>query len=564
MNSSNRQLIGFVVYLWVLAFLALFGIEIKFFIYYAGNIYIPLVLLTLFIIAPLIIRRYLMHQLATNPKVYLKNEEKPVFVKYREAHQAIQTYVNTRAKGLGLENHIDVKYLPLTYNTIDAYVFGSDDHQTLVLSGGAQSMYLRGNAEQIEQFKFLIDHELGHIAENDTGLLYLARAILYSLCLFPIKLCLMLFIIRFGEGYFEDFASQILPSLYSGGYFFLRKDISDLIWVLILLLYHFGSIGLLCIFYFRVVRQREYVADNFAYKNSLNQKDVDNLLSNLLSYSSMKKQHPHAFSGNNRWHPSVKQRLANLKSKLNLQLPVNISIIGFLGLCLYFRYSFGLSLDDQLTTPYQLSILTFISSVFILLIGFNIDTVLSGYSSNKDTQKKWLPIFIATFWSVIIALFYLSIAFLFSDSESFLDDSGYFDLFRIERNETILLYFSLPITILVFGISFTLIQHYWKNYTASFSSYLFAIFVGSSFAVLVLAGLSASFNPILKNNNSELFETYNNTEPEQSDSSASSKEYYELKIDEKKYIKRNFENHSFQPPLCFIALWQGPFKGSVL
>lgn len=587
-SHQNRHLIGFVACIWLIAFLAVFGLEIRFSIYNQNDNFIPLLLLIIFITTPLVVKRYLLFRLATKPQVYIKDRAEPVTVKYRPAHPAIQTYVKSRAESLLILGTIEVLYLPLTYNTVDAYVLGSAENQTLVLSGGAQSLYLRGDARQIEQFKFLIDHELGHVYGNDTGILYLARAILISvvICL-PIKLLLQL---GFDSRDLFDFATQIFPRLYDGQNYYSYLTTYDILyntktfpgWLifLVIVLYQAGAFFLSVLFYTEVVRQREYTADQFALRNSLDGDLAGDTLASLVNFSSSKNQPPHAFSGAARWHPSLNQRLQRLGEAINPLLPSNIIVIGFLGVCLTFRFCFGLSLDDPEDINRNVPVLAFISGVFTLFLGFITESVLSEYGQDGNIWAKWKPLFLISFWSLILALFFTSIIYLANDTQPVLDSNGVYELFSIEMYEMIWLYYSLPITVLIYGLVFWVTQAHWKDYADTFRTYMGAIFLGSAVSVLLITLLSAFLNPRMKKIDEKRLSTFESKQLllgeatsipgiekipgyENTPFNFDPKTNQVVRIVSVTLINQSYQEHTFYPPLSFIALWQGPFKGSM-
>ena len=186
---QDVRLWGFLIILMMIAITSTVGLEARFLID-RGNSGYAIFLVAMFFAFTLGLAIFQTVRALNSGKVVLKGRRgrQPVL----EAPEALANAVRDRSAALGLQNVLDIGYLPRTWNLVDAYVAGIGRHQTIVLTGGMMQLFYSSVPERQAQFRFVIDHELGHVAHGDTTVLYLASAAIsvFSLAL-PIKLVLL-------------------------------------------------------------------------------------------------------------------------------------------------------------------------------------------------------------------------------------------------------------------------------------------------------------------------------------------------------------------------------------
>ncbi|WP_133513229.1 hypothetical protein, partial [Candidatus Thiosymbion oneisti] len=158
-ESYDRQNFGFLLIMWLLGFVALFGFEIRSLVYVQQDYVMPLLLVIGFIGSTFLLREVLIDRALKAQTVRINGKAVPVTL--QPANEVLQDYVRKRASVLSIQTNINILSLPRTWNIVDAFVIGSGTRQSLVVTGGVQLLAVQQGSEHQERLRFLIDHELG-------------------------------------------------------------------------------------------------------------------------------------------------------------------------------------------------------------------------------------------------------------------------------------------------------------------------------------------------------------------------------------------------------------------
>lgn len=183
--AEDLVLRAFMSAMWIISFLALFGVEARqLFVYPQFAVYIYLLAVS-FVISTICLNYVFVRRLF-RPAVLLNGRIEKTSL--REAPAQISHLITERARKLGITTQLRVFIVPYTSGKIDAYVWSWLGHYNLALSSkAAQFGLLRG--EQRRRFEILVDHELGHVRNRNSGILYQAKALFWAtLILVPVKL----------------------------------------------------------------------------------------------------------------------------------------------------------------------------------------------------------------------------------------------------------------------------------------------------------------------------------------------------------------------------------------
>jgi predicted metallopeptidase len=173
-------MLGLVAGTWAVGFLALFGVEARSLFYIHNREWLILIFPALLLVLPYIARRELLRQLS-NPRVPIQGGG-AVRRAQEVAHPVVRDYVLERARALGMEDRIEVVRKPNSAGETNACVWSAGGVEFMSMTSKAEvllGMGRRGDSLRLEEFKFLVDHELGHIWHRDTAALLLARSILW-------------------------------------------------------------------------------------------------------------------------------------------------------------------------------------------------------------------------------------------------------------------------------------------------------------------------------------------------------------------------------------------------
>jgi hypothetical protein len=207
--NRDGQIRAFLAALWLSAILLLFGVELRLWFAYSGAsvlavfgtllktdaqarvvwIGLPPVLVALFVAVTFFLRRRGIARLRRRGiRVRFEGGVRSVLPRPMP-DAALVDAVKKRAADLFGEDDpraagLCVLHLPATWEITDAFVIPEPEGQALVLTGGARVLRDR----EPELFDALVDHELGHVCNDDVPMLYLANAILRTCaCFAPLK-----------------------------------------------------------------------------------------------------------------------------------------------------------------------------------------------------------------------------------------------------------------------------------------------------------------------------------------------------------------------------------------
>lgn len=190
---------GFLVAMWVIAFVTLFGPESRFFIVESQSIVIPTITLLLFLLSPLALREVFLRRALSLGGSKRLNAADPKVV----------AWVTDRARALGINRQLEVLTIP-NFDAINGHTVELRDKGVIALTIKAQLLLLSQDPENVAAFRVLVDHELGHLVNKDVGLLFLARSVLaVSVALVLFKLIMDAWI---GPEQMLEFYSYILPT----------------------------------------------------------------------------------------------------------------------------------------------------------------------------------------------------------------------------------------------------------------------------------------------------------------------------------------------------------------
>lgn len=582
-HRRDRKLLSLIACMLTLTFLAFFCGEVRVLLH-TGLVLIPCLLVAFFLLICLIVRKILLDRAIYHPKIVIDGQQ--VTVTLRTAGTHVQEYVRERASQLAIQGEIDTYYIPGSWRYIDAYVFGKGPHQAIVMTGGLLSLFVRRKHGDFERFKFVVDHELGHIAGRDTSLLYLARAALFSApLLIPIKVLLMIMI---GWSTVRSAYSDVFPGFLESSTFIspnaipIRHSASDSFVVLFFVLFSIASLALVCCLYVAVVRHREFLADRFAMINGSDREAGARFMEDLLSGAPLPSSPAHAFHGSLRWHPHTLDRIAQISAGDATTVPERLALVTVVLTLISIRMIIGNTTSPREFTWDDHSLIPG-SAAFALLIGFVVDSFLDdGLQRPARQQLKYqtselIRLFV---WTSILAGVLASVAYLGArPTQSFglQPYAGFESLIDVELTERTLLVFSAPICILAFGLAFIAVSRLQLDIQVPGMGRLLA---GSALAILVLWAGGQFTDGMMRSYRSERYAAYwqarvqlvqeggrrRLSNPYGLDPGIASKRENEDRalLPEELTFMRDQMEHQFQPPFAFVALWQGPLRAGIL
>ena len=598
-NQTDSQTRGYLVSMWVVAFLALLGLEMRVFTY-ASNAIILVALVVSFVISVFITRYWLVVRKSKHIPIHINNES--INVKPQEAPKQLVLWVEERAKYLSLIDKINVLYIPHTWNIVDAFVYPKRREHYIVLTGGALTLFLRQRPEEQKQFEFLIDHELGHIANRDTNLLYLAKSLLFTVLWFvPIKIFLQFL---FDWSRLLDFYADLFPRRVEmvivgisgpGAVMQTVSEFPSSLAGFIIVVYTLLMIGLLVFFYVAIVRRREFWADRFALSHDSDKQHAITAFETLLLAPHLSTLPEHGFSGNSMWHPVHSKRIENVKATNPIYgFTLRQSSILIIIVLISFRFTLGNTgiLRDWDTTPFWLIPLSFI---FIAICGYCIACLVHPTQDDKSqmlqesiTSSKEL-----VKASTIVALVLWLIQWMLSRpgnrslSYDYLESYGYRALTNIESIERTLLIFSIPLSIACFTAGYLIVYRLLQVVFRVPRVTVLNSIIASAIAAVILLGLSSLSDNYLINYRENSFAQYNSqrqimldgltsdnpslkslreSDPfyNEADYQEEVSNFAELSYYEEKLVELRLLEHEFSPPLSLFLLWHAPFRSSVL
>jgi hypothetical protein len=363
------------------------------------------------------------------------------------AHAVARDYVAKRALSLGIKDKIKVVRKPNSGSETNACVWSSRGIQIMSLTSKAEGLLgagLRGNTTSMEEFKFLVDHELGHIWHRDTGILLLARSVLWcTLALVPVKLFAW-----YAMGWrflMFDFA-QIFPPLTDGRGLESGLSLPDT-WLsaIVFVIYTGVTIGLLFLFTWTIARRREYLADRFAYIHASNPGDATTALSGLLDRPVPRAAAAPSFLGGLATHPSSGARLKQMQDTAEKGQRSFEVVALTLAAMTVGRLALADASNHLLLDPHH-----FLKAVFSLpyaaVCSLLIGSLVSTRSEGNDLRPAVQNAATLVLWSATLAIIMAGVLWAASCAISSSDNSVAYIARRVELIEWILLCLSLPLT----------------------------------------------------------------------------------------------------------------------
>jgi len=215
--------------------------------------------------------------------------------KYPEECQSIDKILTETS----VNNRIIWMYHPFDPSE-SAFTFGTTEVSYICLSGG---LLTRTFTDDIESFKSIIRHELGHIINGDVPKAYLAVSasqILLTLIILPVAM-----IAAFG-------VLVVLGTIHGEGFTLLVSAVkpSSLLTYLNVLLYFLIFLTIIYLLRNQIIRVREFYADARVYDWGFS----DNLIITLKKYTGLKSQ----FDILGKFHPEPEKRIEALKNNSGL------------------------------------------------------------------------------------------------------------------------------------------------------------------------------------------------------------------------------------------------------
>ncbi len=459
----------------------------------------------------------------------------------------------------------------------------------LVLTGHAQALHLVWNRS--DEFFALVDHELGHVANRDANLLELARALLgANLVGLALKVTAIFLIgALFPSARISEFYDGLVPqtsTLQTVGGFTqswvthkLAPTFSPPILLALVVAYSLALLSLFVLFYFIVVRRREFWADQFAVANAPNPANAWGALRRFLEVPAGRQLGTHSFRGGGLWHPSPKQRLRSLDEGEASVYGSYGGVVTFLTFCLLvsFRFTLGNSgmYGDYLDATETLQA---ISLFYIFVCGFCIACLVHPLS---DFEGVSVYSSYVAFKQLIITSSAVSAALWIVQNfsggfrgrfDALGDDErraeeGYRSLMELESNEIGWMFLSIPLIVAAFALGYLLIRALIGFAGRGERVTIVSSSLGSLLAVTVLWALSLSGGAdveVGRRTNSayvrsKYFMRRVQEDPTLIVKSGLNEIMLELKTAEV-HRRIGSSRYAFHPPLSSLLLWHGPFR----
>ena len=312
----DYQTKAFVLSLSLLVFLLTFGLETHLLVQ-GGNYVIPAIIVVVIVCIVTILQYKLTLKYSKQASVLVGKKPRRMLVNLRPANEKTQEYVNDRARLFGLAK-VQVFSIPKTLYDVDGYAVGGRRNPKIVLTVGAQALLFSKIEHDQSQFKFLIDHELAHIANGDTTSMYRARALLYTACFAILAKAAVWWLLdwKVAMRYYEPLFPRSLHTGTTASVFpvLQQKPTSIESVFLFVVVYTATTLCLMVITYIAIVRHREFWADRVAVQVRDNQDEARSAFRSIAQERGVVSLAINSFAGNQFWHPSRKARLANVES----------------------------------------------------------------------------------------------------------------------------------------------------------------------------------------------------------------------------------------------------------
>jgi Zn-dependent protease with chaperone function len=571
-SPSSRQdaaLTGLLAGTWALAFLTLFGVEARSLLYLRNESLLALTLPALLAILPFMMRRELLRRLMF-PRIPVQGGgalRRP----HENAHQVARDYIVRRARDLGIDDTIRVLRKPNSANETNACVWPSRRTQFLSLTSKVETLLgagRRGDRLRMEEFKFLVDHELGHIWHRDTGPLLLVRSILWcTVMLIPVKL---------GVWYamnwrflIVDFA-RIFPPLTDGsGLLSGLKPPPFSVGAAVFVLYTSIGLTVLWLFARTVARRREYLADRFAFVNAEDCSQAAIALAELLKGPAPRAVAAPSFLGGLTSHPSKEARLAQMMKPAESGQSSFEIIVTTLSTIVIGRMALAETTGVAVLDPAFLFKVG-LSLPYTALVSFLLCCLVSGRSEQGERRYSIYNALKVVAWSALFSFGLVGIAatlFLLVRSA----DPVAAQAQQIELIEWSFLFLSLPIVTASYagahlGAGSVSLSDYWGTLARQT--------VGLAMGTLMLVAAAALISPVLWHWRDQqngavrnaLYEKLEQAQACEDDRGAAQNRREECARAAAEirqtigFVDTQFINYRFRPPEAWIFLWQQPFR----
>lgn len=598
-SSRDGQLLAFLCCMWVLTLLGTLGGELRLILHQGGYVLATFLMAT-FYLACFLTRTLLIDQAVFHPKV-VKNG-KAISVQLLPALDVVRDHVRGRARELGIPGTLHVYYLPGTWTSVDAYVFGASSNQIVVVTGGLLSLYVPADDHRMSRFRFIVDHELGHVAGRDTDLLYLARATLIVGAGLLLLKCVLIAAIgpdAILHTYSNVFPRSIAPAGFIGptSLVFSHGPGTPLV-VAFFSLFTAFCLGISAYFYVAIARRREELADRFAIRHSEDRERAKDAMTTLLTSSPLSTAPPHAFLGSKRWHPSAQERLDSVHAHHVESIPYRLRMVMVVLTFFVIRFMLG-DITSPLMPERDISGLIVASAAYALMMGLIVDLVLRDgeqRSTAAELRHVGWQILSLVGWTAMVSLVLALAHGTLRMTDSFVRDGlegGEF-LIDVEITERTWLILSMPIAIGAFGVSHLLLSP-WRNQARLFHQRALFNLASSSVAIGLLVVIGAWVAKPVSDYRLAKFEAYWNARvqtletgkranerrieklrgglehlglprPEATDLFGFKRDVREelnLFPEESVFFASRLAD-PFLPPLSVIALWQAPLRGTAL
>lgn len=571
--------------MWVSSLLMLFGLETRSFVY-RDRFTIPLVAIAFFVCAV-----YLLHWINSWCRTTFERaivNRRLRWLRFESANTKLEEFVAAIAEELGIQR-VEVRAIPLTGGDIVARAETLGCRRVMVISMAAQQLFFNDP----EKFRLLVLHELGHFVNRDASTLSLARAI--SIVTVGLTLLKLAFVFTQGGRLRDQVVTMVdlFPRTVSiddstlmgpSTPFAHYSPASNESVIAFYVLYCVFMSSLLLLLYVATVRRREFAADQIvgaALESSAAQSQFASLV---------RSQRRNGFG---LWHPSPDARAhAIVHSSLGPSQLSRLESLLFVITVLSIRFVFGNTglLRDGAPIPNSL---IWLSLLFIFFIARTAVLIL------PITQSTTCQQLVADCARICRVGCYISGAlvayqYLYSGNWANTTHISVARLAELEYWDRVYLLLSTPIVLGAFCVGRTCLGIAWYKLPGSWPRRRFSSLLAqrlSAIATMVVGYLLLAIaSPILsglidaqrdgamrdylnhRHDDVKLHESFGGFAPEGSVFPELTQMYpLEQRIRdarlmgdlERVVVRERFFSQRWNPPLSFIHLWEGPFRGGL-
>lgn len=581
-SKRDPQLWGFLVCLWLLSFAFTLGFELRL-LFENGHLAAAAGLLAVFLaLAP---AAALFANWRSLRGVVVRRQGRVEAANLDPAPDDIAYDIAERARSLGIGARLSVFCLSRTSNLVDAYAAGVGERQSMVLTGGVARLFRSRKPEDQAKYRFLIDHELGGVANDGATVLHLASGTLIAaLMMLPFKVAIFLY---FGWEEVARHLSRQLPRAFDGGApspaigadpslnFFSQYVIDGAYLATFLALLQASTLMAIWLVYVAIVRRRAFLADRTAIEAAPGHTEGLAALQSLLADAPLETSPPQSFQAGARWRPTGPRRLWQAGRTVGTWIDDGVAALMLFVLIVIARLSFGAgsSADERLS-----DLLDPISGLFFMLVGFAVSALLGRRRENGARSLGQMFV-----WMLGYAIILAGALRLLQP----IDDAGiaFFDhmqeLDRIERFDWMLLLLSVPVGFLTLGAAQLVCQTYLDTELDTLAGRFLNAAAGSVLAILALWGLSSALEPALRSDRMASLATYKADldkalaasehralprafDPDNRAGAIRDAAAFERHLRALSWLYRQrLVQHDFAPPLDLFVFWRGPYRSEI-